>query len=359
MVELLSVIVPVYNVEVFLNRCLDSLVKQIYKNYEVIMVDDGSTDKSGIICDEYAGKYEQFKVIHRKNGGLSAARNTGMEAARGKYILFLDSDDYLEKETLVKVHEVMEDGQYDIGSFAARRIDEQEKYLYELRFDEMTGSRIFNNESREVFLWKDFLQYKVGWEVCFHVFKRDLIEKYDIRFDESVKFAEDLPFTFEYMLHVNRWVKMSDVLYNYTLRGTSLTGKTDKTVMIKGIMYYDFLKMKEKLEKQYGKSINKSALLYASLMYYFYPRFKTGIGMKGFRNIIMKSDISKVQRRQLLSLLFKKKALEKLFGELEGAKLYQLIKYMWHGSVCAYTKGCRRIEENMQKKEERKLRVRK
>ncbi len=95
-----SVIIPVYNVEQFLCECVDSVIAQIYNNIEIILVDDGATDNSGKMCDEYAHKDSRIKVIHRENGGLSAARNTGLDAATGEYIYFLDSDDYIHKETI-------------------------------------------------------------------------------------------------------------------------------------------------------------------------------------------------------------------------------------------------------------------
>lgn len=100
MSALISIIVPVYNVEKYLRHCLDSLLKQTYKNIEVIMIDDGSKDSSGQICDEYANKHENFCVIHKKNAGLGMARNTGLEYVHGEYITFLDSDDYLESAAL-------------------------------------------------------------------------------------------------------------------------------------------------------------------------------------------------------------------------------------------------------------------
>lgn len=94
--DLISVIVPIYNVEKYLQECLDSIINQTYKNLEIILVDDGSTDNSGIICNEYAKKDNRIKVIHKKNGGLSSARNAGMdECSVGGYITFVDSDDWL------------------------------------------------------------------------------------------------------------------------------------------------------------------------------------------------------------------------------------------------------------------------
>lgn len=95
--SLISIIVPVYNVEQYLSRCVDSLVNQTYHNIEIILVDDGSPDRSGEICDEYAKKDKRVKVIHQSNGGLSDARNTALDIAKGDYLMFVDSDDWIEK----------------------------------------------------------------------------------------------------------------------------------------------------------------------------------------------------------------------------------------------------------------------
>ena len=94
----ISIIVPVYNVEKYLTRCIDSILTQTFTNFELILVDDGSTDKSGVICDSYEKKDKRVKVIHKKNQGVSEARNTGLNFAKGKKISFVDSDDYIYKE---------------------------------------------------------------------------------------------------------------------------------------------------------------------------------------------------------------------------------------------------------------------
>ena len=102
--ELISVIIPVYNVELYLESCIQSICKQSYKNLEIILSDDGSTDHSGKICDKYASLDPRIKVIHKENGGLSDARNAGIEVASGQYFMFVDSDDTISKNTIEKMY---------------------------------------------------------------------------------------------------------------------------------------------------------------------------------------------------------------------------------------------------------------
>ena len=114
MIEI-SIIVPVFNVEKFLTRCLDSLINQnSYENYEIILIDDGSTDNSGKICDEYAEKFKKIKVIHKKNEGVSKARNLGINNAKGEYITFVDSDDFVENNMLINFHNIIKTKKDDL-----------------------------------------------------------------------------------------------------------------------------------------------------------------------------------------------------------------------------------------------------
>lgn len=114
--ELISVIVPVYKVEPYLNRCIDSLLSQTYERLEIILVNDGSPDSCPQICDEYAKKDSRIKVIHKENGGLSSARNTGIEIALGRYISFLDSDDWVDKEYIATLYKLLLDTDSDISA---------------------------------------------------------------------------------------------------------------------------------------------------------------------------------------------------------------------------------------------------
>lgn len=121
-----SIIIPVYNVEKFLDRCLKSVFKQNYKNYEVIIVNDGSPDKSNIIINKYIKKDEKFKVIDKKNGGISSARNAGIEKASGDYILFIDGDDYIEPDLLLKINDYIDlNKNIEVVRFSSRLVTEE------------------------------------------------------------------------------------------------------------------------------------------------------------------------------------------------------------------------------------------
>lgn len=115
MKPVISVIVPIYNVEKYLPRCIESILNQSFKEFELILVDDGSSDNSGKICDIYAEKDERVKVIHKENGGVSSARNVGIKAVNGEYIGFVDPDDYIDREMYKNLYELCENNNCDIG----------------------------------------------------------------------------------------------------------------------------------------------------------------------------------------------------------------------------------------------------
>ena len=221
---MVSVIIPVYNVEEYLRQCVDSVLNQTYKDLEIILVDDGSPDHCGAICDEYATRDNRIKVIHKPNGGLSDARNAGLNVATGEYVLFVDGDDYIASSLVETVASVMNQGK-DLVAFRFCRvrqdgsITEGDPFIAE-NWDLETP------EERSKFYAKVLLQYKIGWEACTRMFRRDMIEKLNLRFEDNRRiFAEDLCFSICYCLEAQQIACVENSLYYYRFRDDSIMGQ--------------------------------------------------------------------------------------------------------------------------------------
>lgn len=215
-----SVIIPVYRVEDYINQCVDSVLSQTFKNIEIILVDDGSTDNCGAICDDYIKIDERIKVIHKSNGGLSDARNAGLDLASGKYIYFLDSDDWIDEKLLEHVVSYMRKG-YDLvafNSYWAEADGNFEKVTHLL-----AAFEINDDLSRSEFYMGTFLLSKIGWSAWDRVFKRSIIEDNGIRFADNNKiFLEDLYFSCCYCAHVKNIISLDDRLLYYRQRENSI-----------------------------------------------------------------------------------------------------------------------------------------
>lgn len=222
-----SVIVPIYNVEEYLEECVESVLAQTYPDFELILVDDGSPDGCGVICDEYALKDSRIRVIHKKNGGLSDARNAGLDQATGEYIYFLDSDDSILPDLLEKTVSEMDKGMdmvvFRFQSVAPNGSTEPGREI------EAGTCHFETEEDRYAFFQKTLLPCSIGWEAWARVFRRDLIESYRIRFADNRKiFAEDLYFSLCYCAHAANISCMDKILYNYRLRENSIMGVQKK-----------------------------------------------------------------------------------------------------------------------------------
>jgi glycosyltransferase involved in cell wall biosynthesis len=220
----LSVIVPVYNVEQFLPKCVESLLDQDLspEAYEIILVDDGSPDQCGEICDKYAARYSNIKVIHRENGGISLARNHGIEAAQGKYIQFVDSDDYLEPNVLKSLVEKMDHGQLDILRFNYQNVNDR----YEV-FEPNKVSKPFVDYQDEVCDGLTFLTERLGFAcyACQFMIRRELLD--GCRFKEGVCF-EDTEWTPRLLMQAARVTSTDLMVYNYLMRIGSISRNNDK-----------------------------------------------------------------------------------------------------------------------------------
>lgn len=207
---LISIIVPVYNGEKYLRTCLDSILSQTYKNWEAILVDDGSKDNSGKICDEYANKDSRFKVIHKENGGVSSARNIGIEQSRGKWITFVDADDMIICDFIKSASEyffVEEIGAITVSS--ERITDTGEK----LPFNQFGNSRILISD----FIRK--MKHFVSWG---YFLKLSMIMEHNLRFNCSLIMSEDALFLMQYFSNISLIQMLSADSYFYRINSDSV-----------------------------------------------------------------------------------------------------------------------------------------
>jgi glycosyltransferase involved in cell wall biosynthesis len=205
----ISIIVPVYNVEKYLHRCVDSILAQTFSDFELILIDDGSTDKSGTICDTYAKEDSRIKVIHLNNGGVSNARNTGINLAQGDYLMFCDSDDYVEENWCSLLYDVIIQGNKVLPLSGIRFVYNLMKHKKELI---KTFPERLSFEKREY-----FETYKKGLSgsLCNKIYNRRIIVENSIYFDVNVNRGEDLLFNLSYMGHMDTFVTIPTVTYNY------------------------------------------------------------------------------------------------------------------------------------------------
>ena len=220
---LISVIVPVYNVESYLPRCVDSILSQTYENLEIILVDDGSKDASGSLCDAYAQKDSRIRVIHKKNGGLSSARNAGIDAASGEYLAFVDSDDWIEQCSYewmagLMLHYAVKmvcAGRYDVdGGTGEKTVGLCPQKEEVIPGEEMAG---------RIFTWDN-----CDSSACDKLYHRSLFETY--RFPLGVV-CEDLPVIYRVALEAGRVALCDKPVYNYYHRpgSISMSPVSDKT----------------------------------------------------------------------------------------------------------------------------------
>lgn len=244
-----SVMVPVYNAESYLKRCLDSIVNQNYENLDVILVNDGSTDRSAEICDQYATKDARFKVIHQKNKGLPGARNSALEFATGEYLCFLDNDDFLEKNFFKILNEATH-SKADVISFNYYEEKQQQKLVRnqedEIRVDDIFLSNILVNTSNSNFFW-------FVWR---RIYKSEFLKKHHIKFDETAKFGEDSIFNIEVFSCYPKYEHIPDILYNYCENQDSMVRSKYKENLLEKFEHQFSARIA--LQKKYNYNTEKS-----------------------------------------------------------------------------------------------------
>lgn len=259
MKDLVSVIVPVYNVEKYLRKCIDSILNSDYQNIEIILVDDGSKDHSGIICDDYKKVYNNIKVIHKQNGGLSSARNAGIEASVGDYILFIDSDDYITEKFVSYLVETMDKYDVDVVQGNYEKIDEKAQSLYIPKIE----NKIYH--SKEDILEAFFLKKNILVIACGKLYKKNLFEHIGFREGRN---HEDNIFIVDLFEKINSYACVDISGYKYLQRSNSIVNSGFNEKKLDAIFATEYIV--KKCERNWPKYVPYAKILVCKACFYLY-----------------------------------------------------------------------------------------
>lgn len=301
---LFSIIVPVYNVEKYINKCVNSILEQTFTDFEIILVDDGSPDNCPAICDEYAKKDARVKVIHKKNGGLINARKSGLEIAGGEYIGFVDGDDWIEPDTyenfakMIKKYApdiVLSDFYFDNGKELANsnQLFEQEFYDKSALKEKLYPKMLFSG-----------IYYKFGVNPCCwsKVYKKELIEKNLPQVDGRIKMGEDAAFTYPCLLDAESAATVKKPSYHYIQNPQSMTNSYNKD--LKNIIFLPYERIKEKC-RECGIDLVKQPDYYLLYLANLLIRNETAVTnyKKNVNALLSNKDVIKSANNIDLSLL--------------------------------------------------------
>ena len=333
MIPKISIIVPVYNVEPYIHRCVDSILKQTFIDFELILVDDGSPDNCGAICDDYASKDSRIVVIHKENGGVSSARNAGLDLAKGEFVTFCDSDDYLENSWLEMLYNELQKCHADVVNATFKLVDGNgliiRKVEHEYNYYDI---REFSDKTE--FLIEKILGGKanLGWEVWTRLFKSSIIRANNIHFCETCEnFAEDLGFVLEYMLYCENAKSINVDGYCYFQRDGSMMHNSVSTVKLNSVNEISF---------QFGKRYkdyfrNTQFKKYIPIIHFIIMNNQyQKIFFNGAYSDLFK-EIEKIKNKkwyfkQTFLLFFRYKQLSKIWGAYYAKRIILFSNYCLH-----------------------------
>ena len=294
----ISIIIPVYKTEAFLHRCVESLLEQTFQNFEILLIDDGSPDKSGVICDEYAKIDNRVQVFHKENGGVSSARNLGLDKARGEWVIFVDSDDYVSHNYLETINNDINKN-IDIIFYSYNKISYDGEIISTLKHKEYhftdgeLGTAIRNTKLVEVgYPWSK-------------VFKNEIIQKHNLRFNINLPISEDRLFTYQYLCYVKSLFFSEEIVYNYLIyTEDSLSKKKhnkDLLIYRVEVLYNEMVKIKEK---------NKLTFMQLYPLLYIHYKFILNV-------------FETINDKNILKKIFEQK---RIWNQLKGANFYKSYK---------------------------------
>jgi len=333
---MVSIVIPVYQAEDYLIKCMESILNQTYGSYEIILVDDGSSDGSVKICDKYAEKYHNIYCIHQKNKGVSSARNLGIDKALGKYIIFVDSDDYIKEDYLENAVISLEHGTSDMylcGYQPVRKngVIKEKEHIPML---EEGNRNIIDVEKNIIQLFYSNILHAIGTKV----YRKDIIDKYNIRFKENWKYYEDIYFCLNYLQYCNKIYVHRDIMYYYQIDiSNSLLKQVDSNRYESVYRTYHLLaklmhsgkvgyREKEIFYKTYFDTVNK--LLNAKVLY-----------EKNY-NI----NVSRMYKRLSKDRIYNRSLI--YAGKYEKIEFLCVMKKQYFGAYFIRKFGCRSLEKD-------------
>lgn len=206
----ISIIVPVYNAEQYLSKCINSILAQIFTDFELLLIDDGSTDNSGVICNRYAEKDNRIRVLHKNNGGVSSARNLGLEEARGEWICFVDSDDWVDNEAYQEIINSIAGKKVDLVIWGIKLVNKERLQYLTVPFSGLFNKR---QDVLELFIRNDMNGLMEGiWN---KLYLTRVIKDKNLRFDGNLSYLEDMKFNCNYFEYVSSIFQIDKPYYNY------------------------------------------------------------------------------------------------------------------------------------------------
>ena len=255
---MVSVIIPVYQSGVHLKKCIESILEQTYKNTEIILVDDGSDDGSEELCDSYSQEYNNVFAIHQKNRGVSYARNRGVSYAKGEYVLFVDSDDYIDRDYLENALGIFESQNVDMYLCGYQNVKKEGK-IKEKRYYPGVRNAVWKYDDIDSIVLRLFVStalHAIGTKV----YKRDIIRENKIKFKEKWKYYEDIYFCLEYLSYCKKIYTQNTVMYYYQI---DVPGSLSKQYSNREYeVLYDTYKLLFKLAKLHQKDLESGRLFY-------------------------------------------------------------------------------------------------
>ncbi|WP_139991131.1 glycosyltransferase family 2 protein [Paenibacillus paridis] len=318
----ISVIVPIFNAEKWLLRCLNRILHQPFHSFELLLVNDGSTDQSGALCEEFAASDSRIKVLHKPNGGTSSAKNAGLQAASGKYVVFLDADDAIDESYFVKLYATAEEHACDIVMSGYETVPNKLSVVPGFQLHTLMNGKQFVLSSPSV---------HSGNDLCFvwrSLFLRDMLKKNEVLFHEGLTVGEDTIFHLQALLSAKRVYAIPDPLYFYTVNNLdSLMSCPYKPYLEKSLsLQYE---LRQRLSEKSGLLAHKH---YKKDMAAYHIRSILGMLLRNVRNSpipVSKSDVARVINLNMITRSTKELSFTYACPGFKEYLYYLAIKFKW------------------------------